>query len=167
MRHTPALLCILLASCATTRPSIPAGTPAPWCFEEYERGATEESTDVNFWPVKHERMSEAIAALNDVTIIELERNQIGRFLEAPLPSSSGRYYLVRASVYATPGATLSQRIAMIESASFHLNLAEGGRAIVTTSQPIQVPGLTAQNIAMILRSDSAITHVAVACYAIR
>lgn len=110
-------------------------------------------------------MAGAVRALKEEAVIELTMGRAARLLD-PVPLlAEGRYYLVRSSVYAPPGASVDELLDRSRTASYGLWVATTGDAVLLTAQPSTGSGFRAQNIAMIVRSNTAIPNLIIACYA--
>lgn len=161
MRRSRAIAFFVLASCAAN--SAAARGPASWCNTERSHLTFEERPDVTFWPVRSEHMTGAVDSLQSRSAIELSSAEAGR-LAAIIPRpEGGRYYLVRANVFAPPRSSMPQLVEATKIGSYHLWTSDD-HAFVAAAQPAGDWDVIAHNIAMIAHYDGPIRSLGVACY---
>jgi hypothetical protein len=113
-------------------------------------------------------MAEAIRALRNRSVIELDPARAASWLSSTAPSKEGRYYLVRSSIYSAPATSTEDVINQTRLARFDVHwFAETNDAVIVTLQSAVPAEANAHNIAMILRVSHPIDRVFVACYALR
>ena len=164
MRSLLAFSVLLVCSCASI-PPMPE--TQPWCVTQRLPGTFEELSGVSFWPVRVQKMAGAVGRLREHTVIQLTNEQASHLIGPEPVLPPGRYYLARSSIYAVPGASIPHLVAAAQTASFQLWYADSENVLLATLQPTDVPGLRAQNIALVMRADVTINRLLVGCYSIR
>lgn len=143
-----------------------------WCFQDNDHAGTGvEMRGSVLSPLRRDRISWARGALRNRSVVQLSSRQ-GRELRiagAGTQDVQGRYYLVRAVVYAPIGATSADLLEAAQGARFELEwFPRDARVRISTIQPTPPPRIVyAWNFPMILISRVPIRQVAVACYPIR
>jgi len=169
MHNLTCLLVVFLVSCAAVVPGLQDS--GAWCLEKGQRALPEPEqarTDIGVWPVDPGRMGEALAALQDSSVIELSSDRATALLAAGAALSEGRYYLARAGIYAPMEADYSRIVELTRTARFDLHwFADSGEVGIVTLQATPPRGSVARNIAVIVRAGLPIRRAFAACYAVR
>jgi hypothetical protein len=144
-----------------------AVTSPSWCFSERHMGSSEEMTDFELSPVRVDRAGQAIRRLRDRTVIELGREEAMSLLSRPFASSTGRFYLARASIITTRNARLSDIYgAAGEPTRFALHWSRDDQSALLFSWQTVRGERQDYNVGVIVRTRLPIRHVYVGCWAV-
>jgi hypothetical protein len=166
MRSAIVIASSLAAGCATA--AVPTEDAGNWCFSEPQPSPSTILADAEIHPVRNERMKKAIGSLRERTVIALRAGEAARLLPAGAAMKAGRYYLVRGSTYALPGASVEELIRIARNARIEVvDFANAPDLFIATSQRDTPDGSRAQNIALVLRTERKVERVFVGCYAVR
>lgn len=146
--------------------SIGGGQIAPaWCFAERPAVEHVEAEGAEVTPLSSGRMAAALAALRERTLVELTPAEVTDLLGSEAAGGNGRYYLVRAAVFAPAGTTIGGVEDVVRNSFFRLlfDRREGTVVVMSLTQAKGVP-TEASNAAVIVRSPFALNHAYTACY---
>ena len=165
MRSGVLLIGMLVSSCISTTTQTRGSS---WCFQGNQpviANPDHVRRDVGLWPVRAERMASGVNALRERSVVELEADEAASWLPSHVPASDRRYYLIRAAIYAPPGAGAYEAVRLADSARFDVHWFAGRHDAVVVTLQSEIPlDARERNIAMILRANFQIEHAFVACY---
>lgn len=164
MRLIYTVFTLLTVSCVH-RTSLPLSSL--WCESAPTNVQFTEDQNANFWPVRQERMTEAIDALRGETVIPLRAKQVIRYMPSLDLRQAHNYYLVRASMYGFPDESIESILNDARNARFKLYTDSLGQGIVLTLQHSTEDGTISRNIGLIVRTDLELNSVRVVCAPIR
>jgi hypothetical protein len=148
-------------SCA---PLMGQASPRPnWCELRYTGRDLQWSPLENavISPVEIDHLSASLERLRDTGVVEISEQEAQQY-SSELRPGTGEYYLIRAGIYAPPGAQADQVRNAARAAAFEPYISDDNLILITMQTLV---GERQQyNYAVILRSDRVIRHVYGGCF---